>query len=198
MTQGVKVKKIMLSAVYRSQAEQISRRFHVSESDLLFVQAGDTVKIGGAVLDVLAPKGADEETYRKILENSEDENELCLVVRAEYKGTSVLFTGDIGADYEKRLVGEWSEQLDDDEHSALKSDILKAAHHGSRYSNCGAFLSAVDPTAAVIQVGTNYYGHPSEEVISRLRDRGASVYRNDEDGAVLVKMGKKPRFTTMR
>lgn len=198
VTQGVKVKKIMLSAVYRSQAAQISQRFQVSESDLLFVQAGDTVEIGGAVLDVLAPKAADDDTYRRILENSDDENELCLIVRAEYKGTSVLFTGDIGADYEKALVGEWENESGSGRHSALKSDILKTAHHGSRYSTCDAFLSAVRPSAAVIQVGTNYYGHPSKEVISRLLENGVSVYRNDEDGAVFVKMGKRLRMATMR
>ncbi len=199
MTQGVKVKQIMLSAVYRSQAAQISERFGVSEHRLLFVKAGDVVTAGGVTLTVLAPEAASDDEYRRTLEENQDENELCLVVKAEYKETSVLFTGDIGSDCEERLAEQWNgSAAGDSAASVLRSDILKAAHHGSKYSTCDAFVSAVLPRAAVIQVGTNFYGHPSEEVIERLQRSGTAVYRNDEDGAVFFSMGKRFRVSVMR
>ena len=67
---------------------------------------------------------------------------------------------------------------------ALDADILKVAHHGSKYSSSDAFLDAVSPDIAVIQVGKNIYGHPTPETLERLESRGVSVYRNDECGAV--------------
>ena len=62
---------------------------------------------------------------------------------------------------------------------ALKSDVLKVGHHGSRYSSTDEFLTKVFPKVAVIQVGKNMYGHPSKETLRRLKNVGAAVYRND-------------------
>ena len=39
----------------------------------------------------------------------------------------------------------------------------------------------------MIQVGAdNSYGHPTPETLDRLRRVGAKVFRNDEDGDVIV------------
>ena len=69
----------------------------------------------------------------------------------------------------------------------LKADILKVAHHGSRYSSSQAFIDEVEPLIAVIQVGRNNYGHPSQSVIEKLESSGIIVYRTDLDGAVGIK-----------
>lgn len=189
LLRGVRVRKMMLSAVYEARAEEISEMYGIPREDLLFVREGDRIAVGNVTLDVLAPARAGPEEYSRILENSEDENELCLIVKAEYRGRSVLFTGDIDADYEKKLVSLCG--------GRLKTDILKTAHHGSRYSTCSAFLSAASPDTAVIQVGTNYYGHPSAETVERLENSGASVFRNDRDGAIFADM-KSGRILSMR
>jgi competence protein ComEC len=47
----------------------------------------------------------------------------------------------------------------------LKTDILKIGHHGSKYSTSEDFLRVAGPEVAVISVGANYFGHPSERVI---------------------------------
>lgn len=189
---AVKIKKLMLSAAYYSNVNEISKETGVPPDDIFFVKAGDTVSIGGVTLRVLAPARAESDEYKEMLENSDDENSLCLIVKAEYKGKSALFTGDIDSEYEKELTELYGDN------KTLKTDILKAAHHGSKYSSCDEFLSAVSSEICVIQVGKNLYGHPTPEAIERMENAGSAIFRNDTDGAVLVKFGKKLKVQAFR
>ena len=70
----------------------------------------------------------------------------------------------------------------------LQSHVLKVGHHGGRSSTGEGFLEAVNPEIAVIPVGRNSFGHPSEQVLERLEDQGVVIYRNDWHGAVTVKV----------
>jgi competence protein ComEC len=66
--------------------------------------------------------------------------------------------------------------------------VLKVAHHGSRTSTTPDFLARVRPRLALVSVGAgNTYGHPSPEVIARLRDSGAEVVRTDAEGTVVAR-----------
>ena len=76
------------------------------------------------------------------------------------------------------------------------ADILKVAHHGSRYSIMKSSLSAVSPSSAVIQVGTNYYGHPSGEILGRLEDFGTQIFETT-DGAVFFDLKSGGKVTSM-
>lgn len=98
-------------------------------------------------------------------------NELSMVLEVTYAGRSLLFTGDLGARYER------ADGYPD-------CDLLKVAHHGSKYSTGERLLAAARPEIAVISVGYNTYGHPSEEALSRLADAGAQVYRTDQCGLI--------------
>jgi competence protein ComEC len=64
------------------------------------------------------------------------------------------------------------------------ADVLKVAHHGSKYSTSAAFLDLVQPQEAVISVGKNSYGHPSSDVLERLAERGIAVRRTDMQGDI--------------
>ena len=68
----------------------------------------------------------------------------------------------------------------------LEAEILKVAHHGSNSSSSAAFLEAVRPKEAIISVGPNPYGHPRDEVLQRLADAGARVWRTDQVGTIIV------------
>ena len=58
-------------------------------------------------------------------------------------------------------------------------------HHGSKYSTCPELLEATAPDAAVISVGAeNSYGHPTDEVLTRLKNAGIKLYRTDCNGTV--------------
>jgi len=53
-------------------------------------------------------------------------------------------------------------------------------------------LESVLPEIAVIQVGKNSYGHPSEETLSRLEKFGIKILRTDLDGDIkIVSDGEK-------
>lgn len=110
--------------------------------------------------------------------SEEDENSVSLVLMVHLKGKKILITGDIDSECERMLVERYG--------SRLKCDVLKVAHHGSKYSSSEEFLRAANPEIAVISVGKNNYGHPSSEVIDKLKMQGIKVYRTDINGAVGV------------
>ena len=68
------------------------------------------------------------------------------------------------------------------------TDIIKVGHHGSKYASSELFLFALLPKAAVISVGTNFYGHPTGEAIHRIEQSGADLYRTDLGGAIIVEI----------
>ncbi|HWL88317.1 MAG TPA: hypothetical protein VNO21_21080, partial [Polyangiaceae bacterium] len=70
---------------------------------------------------------------------------------------------------------------------ALRADVLKVGHHGSRTSSTPAFIAAVQPEEAVVSVGArNRFGHPSAVTLGTLRNAHARVWRTDSDGAIAV------------
>ena len=77
----------------------------------------------------------------------------------------------------------------------VSADILKVAHHGSKYSSDADFLKTVSPKAAVISCGAdNLYGHPHEETLERLQSAKAELYRTDTEGTILVKLKRNGTF----
>ena len=65
-------------------------------------------------------------------------------------------------------------------------EVLIAGHHGAETSTCTQFLNAVKPEAVVISVGENNYGHPSDELLLRLSEFGAAVFRTDISGNITI------------
>lgn len=119
----------------------------------------------GLRIDIVAPVG---ETYR-------DLNDYSAVVRLTFNNVSFLFAGDAEAVSENEITEN------------IQADVLKVSHHGSRTSTSESFLDKVSPSYAVISVGhNNTYGHPSEDVMTRLLDAGISVYRTDELGTIVI------------
>ncbi len=107
-----------------------------------------------------------------------DANNNSIVLRLTYGNFRMLFTGDLEIEAEKGLL---------DHPERLRANVLKVAHHGSRYGSGEAFLSAVNPQASVISVGAqNSFRHPAPETLARLRPYGR-VYRTDQEGAVTLR-----------
>jgi competence protein ComEC len=107
-----------------------------------------------------------------------DVNNNSTVLLVSYGAIDFLFTGDIQAEAEAAILAS---------DPNLDAEILKVAHHGSNTSSTTPFLTAVGPDLAVISVGAgNRFGLPSAEALQRLRDTGATLYRTDFHGTILV------------
>lgn len=106
-------------------------------------------------------------------------NDTSLVLRLCYKNTSVLLMGDAEKPAEERMLNSAFAQW-------LDADVIKIGHHGSNTSTSEAFIEMVSPAAAVISAGRNNFGHPSEEVLGLLEDKGIEYFRTDESGAVVL------------
>ncbi|WIV21208.1 MBL fold metallo-hydrolase [Paenibacillus polygoni] len=106
----------------------------------------------------------------------DDKNEMSAVVKLTYGNNSFLFTGDAESGSESDMINSGVN---------LKSDVLLVGHHGSNSSTSQTFLNAVDPTYAVIQVGNNSYGHPTDNILNRLNSKNIKIYRNDLQGTII-------------
>jgi len=111
-------------------------------------------------------------------ENFITTNEMSYVVKLSCFNKTFLFTGDISSEVEMQLVAKYG--------NALDCDVLKVAHHGSKFSSCDAFLQLVTPSISVISCGENSYGHPTSEVIDNLKEIGSAIYRTDREGNIAV------------
>lgn len=120
-----------------------------------------------------------------------DVNEEAMVIELSFGDFQMLFTGDIGADTEKKLLAAGG--LED-------VDCLKVGHHGSRYSTTEAFLEKIKPEMAIISCSsTNTYGHPSPETVERLKAAGSQVEYTMKNGAITVETdGKKLKIGRFR
>lgn len=119
--------------------------------------------------------------YPDFLCDVTERNAYSTVLSVEYNDFKMLLTGDISETQEQKILNNIIEYA--------PYDILKAAHHGSEYSNSAEFLSAASPECVVISCGKdNSYGHPHKEALNRFREAGAEVLRTDESGAIEVKV----------
>ena len=89
----------------------------------------------------------------------------------------MLVTGDVEMSVERELVRE---------HELEDTDLLIVPHHGSKYSTSAELLEETSAETAVISVGYNSYGHPTEEVLERLSEYGGTVLRTDELGRIII------------
>jgi competence protein ComEC len=102
------------------------------------------------------------------------------VLLLEYRGFSLLLTGDVEGEGERGLKSYMR-----DNEVAQDVTVLKVAHHGSRNSTAADFLELAAPDYAIISAGRgNSYGHPHRDLLARLADIGAEVFITSDSGAI--------------
>jgi len=133
-------------------------------------QRGMRVTLGPALLlEVLHPDAST-------IAAEPSDNNASVVLRLTYGAVSVLLTGDLEAEGEESLLASGQ---------SLSAGILKVSHHGSDTATTPAFLQAVNPTTAIIQVGAdNDFGHPHAGLLARLAAQGVRLLRTDQHGAI--------------
>jgi competence protein ComEC len=138
---------------------------------IITLAAGDSVHYKKNEIDILSPDPG--------FAASAELNDTVLVELVKTEGFRALLTADIGFNVEDHLVAQGIN---------LGADILKVAHHGSKFASGDAFLRAVNPKIAVIEVGAkNKYGHPAKETLARIASStNAAIFRTDENGTIAI------------
>lgn len=149
---------------------------------------GDKVMEEGVSFTCLHPY-QDYPTY--------ETNDASMVLMLEGRDTTVLFTGDIGANGEEHVMRELKLRLTSKEKTEEKergneqtnkrTAILKVAHHGSKHSTSMEFLELLQPDVSIISCGRdNLFGHPHDETLQRLRQIGSRVTSTMDKGTITM------------
>ncbi|MEJ7710571.1 MAG: MBL fold metallo-hydrolase [Pyrinomonadaceae bacterium] len=152
----------------------------IDESGAQYVRAepGQKFDLGdGVQLTVLAPYQPFF-TKEQLRAGGNEPNANSVVTRLDYGSFSMLLTGDAEEQTEQRIISNGGD---------VKATILKVGHHGSRHATSEDFLRAGRFAEAIISASAdNRYGHPSPQVLDRLRAAGIKVYRTDLQGEVTI------------
>lgn len=149
-----------------------------SEADYVEPKAGDEIEIGPFWIEVFHP--LEDEVMQ-------EQNEESIVTRFTVNDISIMSSGDVSYDVEDRIIDDFNQ---------LTSEVLMVGHHGSQYSTGQNWIEAVNPEVAIYQAGEgNYYGHPHEEVESRLNDVGVPLYGTIEHGNITLIIDENGEYT---
>lgn len=141
-------------------------------------RAGQRYTLGPAVVHVVAPA---EPLFAG---TPSDLNNNSVVMRVTYGAASVLLGGELQEEGQQRML---------DGRVELRSTVFKVPHHGSvRFLR--SFYEATRASLAVIPVGPNDYGQPSEAALDALEALGIRTYRTDRSGDVDVVLDEHGSF----
>ena len=133
---------------------------------LKHTKSGDRFMCGNIGIDVLGP-----------VRQYQDRNDNSLILKIHIANMKILFTGDAGFNAEDDLIIRYGHML--------KSDIIHVSHHGGNTGTSDTFLAFVDPKIAVISVGkNNFYGHPNQDVLSRLEKRNIEIRQTKDEQTI--------------
>ena len=166
------VEQVLLSGIKCEKAICQERDKLIAEKNIpvIYAHFGQKIKTRSINMAVLYPF---ENLKGKKVKNS---NDASIFLKFTLNNNSYLLTGDAGFAVEKKLLAK---------NINIKAKILKVSHHGSKYGTSNEFLKAVKPERAIISVGKNSYGHPAEELLNRLKNISARIFRTDEIGDVI-------------
>lgn len=129
-------------------------------------------------IDVLWPNLTEEDKYNAMYNPGKTAaiiNLTSLVFKLHYKDFSILFTGDVYKKGDKAITKKYGDKL--------KSDILKAPHHGDFYTaNNFTFIKAVNPDYSIIQ--DNRY--ITSIISSRYKRAGSEILYRLTPGYILI------------
>lgn len=168
---GVEIRRLVLPSNWEQDdaLTELARVAQKNRVPVVMIESGECITEGHLQLECIQP-GA--------LEHHLSGNEGSLVLAVEFRGFSMLCTGDVEAEGENVLVRRLQ---------GKNYTVLKVAHHGSKYSSSKAFLQVAQPKIAIISAGeNNSYGHPHQETLKRLKDIRCQVYETVQNGAITL------------
>lgn len=171
-----RVEQFLMGSAVNDTEEYRALRWKLADQKIVAKEllAGDVVNFGPIKLSWIYP---EKPGSSQVLGASTGFNRFSQVIQAGFGEFDWLLTGDIDTKIERQLVTSGT---------LLEVEVLKVAHHGSKYSSSPSFLEAVNPELAVIEVGKNSFGHPTPETLGRLKTVKAQIKRTDQDGDVVI------------
>ncbi|MGL4485014.1 MAG: DNA internalization-related competence protein ComEC/Rec2 [Anaerovoracaceae bacterium] len=178
------VRKIAMYAGNIVLEKQILEETDLSSDDIIYLKKGDNFTLPQRakrsdkliVFEILAPERKSKREYEEEVQG-DNENPRSLIIKISQGNNSLLMTGDIDDKMEEQLLSNNNKQK-------YSANILKVAHHGSKYGTTEEFLNAVNPQYALFLVGKNNYGHPSPMVLDKINKKGIMSFRTDQQGAI--------------
>ncbi|MGB4659998.1 MAG: ComEC/Rec2 family competence protein, partial [Mobilitalea sp.] len=129
-------------------------------------KVGDKFSLGSASFTVLSST-----------HNTDNPNNDSIDLKMVYGKYTFLLTGDAEREVEEEILNSGFD---------ISSTVLQVGHHGGDTSTTYPFLREIMPKYAVISVGKgNTYGHPTDAVLSKLRDADVKVLRTDMQGDII-------------
>lgn len=171
---------VFAKAMDTKERKELCRLAEKNKTKVLYFGEGDKIFTDSLTLTCLYP--GEQEIFEGANENS-------MVLLLEQEHFRMLLTGDLGEEQEQWLAKRWSGGGQEKSVCAGpgKVDVLKVAHHGSRYSSSEALLSLLQPDIALISAGEhNFYGHPAPETIERLGETGSVIYCTVNTGQIRI------------
>lgn len=175
---GYPVDTVVLTESVKQLSEETAREHYETIEDLCektgamirYIQTGDSFGTKSLSFVCLSPEKGE---YDGTNENS-------MVLKMTYGDFDMIFTGDIGTEQEMDILNKRAKALEDVE-------ILKSAHHGSKYSNCEKWLTEISPKLTLFSAGkNNRYGHPSKETLERMNNCNLTYLSTIESGQVTL------------
>jgi competence protein ComEC len=149
---------------------EIKKILDKQKIDQITVSAGDRIILDeekNIYIDILWPQSGI---------TLEDNNDYSVITRLVWNNAEFLLTGDAPQEIENKISDTFN----------VSSDVLKAGHHGSKYSSSQYFIEKVNPQYAIISAGKdNKFGHPHQEVLDTISKTNAKILQTIEMGTIL-------------
>lgn len=162
-----------IGTVYMPNIETSTKTFENLLETIM--DKGLKIKTAKAGVSVLDTADLDIEMLAPVQKSYSNLNNYSAVIKVTYKDTAFLYMGDAETEIEEEITAD------------VSADVIKVGHHGSDTSSSQNFVERVSPRYAIMEVGAdNSYGHPKSEIIERWENNGATVYRTDLNGNIIV------------
>lgn len=172
----IKINKIYLSKIVNKDKMYIELEKQAKRNNIFieYVKYGDNINLGLLKFQIIHPT----DNY-----NAKEINSYSMCFNLKYKNFNMLFTGDLLPDGEINVIKNTN---------LSNIDVLKVAHHGSKYSTTDAFIKKISPKVSIISCSEkNMYNHPSKDTINRIKKTGSKVYITKDKGEIdIITNGK--------
>lgn len=168
------INNFSIESIYMPKAVSSSKTYEnllntISEKSLKIKNAKAGVNVfsnNNLKIDIIAP---NSDSYS-------DLNNFSVVIKITYGNSNFIFMGDAEIKSENEIM------------TNVSADVIKIGHHGSDTSSGQSFVNKVKAKYAIITVGNNNkYNHPYQTIIERWTNIGATIYRTDLNGNIVVK-----------